>query len=226
VPVSPDPVIHVLDDPQRRCAEILAEQASRGGSIVLTGGTAVGPAYTTAARLEPNWRKVTLWWGDERCVRPSDPRSNFLLARETLLDRLLHLPGDVRRIRGEADPVAAAAEYDTLLRDATLDLLLLGLGPDGHCASLFPGSPQLDVEDRLATSGPPGLEPLVERVTLTLPALRSARRIVFIALGESKADAVAAAFSGDVSHDVPASLVRLAGAPVEVLVDQAAAARL
>ena len=220
------PVIHVLDDPQRACAEILAEQASRGGSIVLTGGSAVGPAYMTAARLEPNWRKVTLWWGDERCVRPGDPRSNYLLARETLLDRLLHLPGEVHRIRGESEPAEAAAEYDTLLGGVTLDLLLLGLGPDGHCASLFPGSPQLEVEDRLATSGPAGLEPFVDRVTLTLPALRSARRIVFIAPGEQKADAVAAAFGGGISHDVPASLVRLAEAPVEVLLDRAAAAKL
>jgi len=226
VPVSPEPVIRVLDDPQRACAELLAEQAGRGGSIVLTGGSAVAPVYTTASRLEPNWRKVTLWWGDERCVRPGDPRSNYLLACESLLDRLLHLPSQVHRIRGEAEPPAAAAEYDALLREATLDLLLLGLGPDGHCASLFPGSPQLDVDDRLATWGPPGLEPFVDRVTLTLPALRSARRIVFIALGESKADAVAAAFGGEISHDVPASLVRLAEVPVEVLLDRDAAASL
>jgi 6-phosphogluconolactonase len=132
----------------------------------------------------------------------------------------------VHRIRGEAEPAEAAAEYDRLLQGLELDLLLLGLGPDGHCASLFPGSPQLGVGDRLATHGPAGLEPWVERVTLTLPALRSARRIVFIALGESKADAVARAFGGEISHDVPASLVRASETPVEVLVDPAAAAKL
>jgi 6-phosphogluconolactonase len=220
------PDIRVLDDPPGVLAELLAEQAGRGGSIVLTGGSDVAEPYERAAAAQPDWSKVTLWWGDERCVPPDDERSNYGLAKRSLLDRLGEQPADVHRIRGELQPADAAGELNKQLEGAELDFLLLGLGPDGHCASLFPGSPQLDVEDVLATSGPAGLEPFVDRVTLTMPALRSARRIVFIATGERKAQAVAAAFGGEISHDVPASLVRLAPVRVEVLVDAAAASLL
>ena len=94
------------------------------------------------------------------------------------------------------------------------------------CASLFPGSPQLDVEDRRATSGPAGLEPFVDRVTMTMPTLRAARRIIFLVIGGSKADAVARSFGGEISRDAPASLVRLAPVPVEVYLDETAAAGL
>jgi len=226
MPTGTQPELRVVDDPAAAVGELLAEQAGRGGSIVLTGGDTPGKAYEHAAELERDWSRVTLWWGDERCVAPDDERSNYRLARETLLDRLDVPPRAVRRIRGELDPVAAARELDAALAGAELHLLLLGLGPDGHAASLFPGSPQLDVEDRRATSGPAGLEPFVDRVTMTLPTLRSASRIVFLVSGERKATAVARAFGGEVSHDVPASLLRLAPVPVEVVLDGAAASEL
>jgi 6-phosphogluconolactonase len=218
--------MHVVDDPPLAVGELLAEQARRGGSIVLTGGSSVDRAYEHAARLAPDWSSVTVWWGDERCVPPDDDRSNYKLAKESLLDNLESEPKDVHRIRGELQPADAAGELDKSLEGEELDFLLLGLGPDGHCASLFPGSPQLDVADRRATSGPAGLEPWVDRVTMTMPTLQSAKRIVFIASGASKADAVARAFGGDVSHDVPASLTRLAATPVEVYLDADAAAKL
>jgi 6-phosphogluconolactonase len=220
------PELHIVDDPAVPVAELLADQARRGGSIVLTGGSSPGPAYERAAALVPDWSNVVLWWGDERCVPPEHEWSNYRLAKETLLDRLEQRPREVHRIRGELAPAEAAAELDAALEGVELDLLLLGLGPDAHVASLFPGSSQLAVEDRRATSGPPGLEPWVDRVTMTMPQLRSAKRIVFIVEGASKADAVARAFGGETSPEAPASLVLLAPIPVEVFLDGPAAAKL
>jgi 6-phosphogluconolactonase len=220
------PELHVVDDPAVPVAELLAEQARRGGSIVLTGGSSAGPPYRRAAELEPDWSKVTLWWGDDRCVAPEHEWSNYRLAKETLLDHLEQQPREVHRIRGELSPEEAADQLDQELEGAELDLLLLGLGPDAHVASLFPGSPQLAVEDRRATSGPAGLEPFVDRVTMTMPEIRSAKRIVFIVDGESKAEAVARSFGGEISHEAPASLVLLAPIRVEVFLDPASASKL
>jgi 6-phosphogluconolactonase len=225
VPTSP-PELHVVDDPAAVVGRLLADQAARGGSIVLTGGSTPGIAYERAAALQPDWGRVDLWWGDDRCVPPEDERSNYRLARETLLDRLEDPPRTVHRIRGELPPLEAARELDEELAGVTFDLMLLGLGPDGHMASLFPGSPQLLVEDRRAVSGPAGLEPWVDRVTMTLPTIQAARRIVFLVAGEEKADAVFRAFEGDITAETPASLSRLAPVRVEVFLDRPAAARL
>ncbi len=225
-PMPQQPELHVVDDPATAVGELLAERARRGGSIVLTGGSTPGKAYECAAALAPDWSKVDLWWGDERCVPPEDERSNYRLAKETLLDRLAEQPADVHRIRGELEPADAAGEYDKTLEGVHLDLLLLGMGPDGHVASLFPGSPQLGIEDRRATSGPAGLEPWVDRVTLTMPTLRGAGEIVFLVAGESKADAAAQAFGGELSPKIPASLVLLAPTTVKVFLDPAAASKL
>ena len=224
MPQPPD--LQVVDDPAVPVGELLAEQARRGGSIVLTGGSGPGDAYRLAAKLEPDWSKVTLWWGDDRCVPPEHELSNYRLAKETLLDQLHEQPNEVHRIRGELQPADAAGELDKALEGAELDFMLLGLGPDAHVASLFPGSPQLAVEDRRATSGPAGLEPFVDRVTMTMTELRSAKRIVFIVTGESKAEAVVRAFAGEISADAPASLVRLAPVRVEVFLDRPAASKL
>jgi 6-phosphogluconolactonase len=223
--VPKQPELHVLDDPASAVGDLVAEQARRGGAIVLTGGSTPGRAYEHAVEAEPDWSRVSLWWGDERCVSPDDDRSNYKLAKDTLLDCLASQP-DVHRIEGELAPDEAARRYDTQIAGVELDLLLLGIGPDGHMASLFPGSPQLDVTDVSVTSGPAGLEPFVDRVTLTVPAIQAARRIVFLVSGESKADAVERAFLGDITPSVPASLARLAPVAVEVFLDPPAAARM
>jgi 6-phosphogluconolactonase len=159
-------------------------------------------------------------------VPPDDENSNYRLAAETLLAHLETPPAETHRIRGELPPAEAAAELDGELEGVELDLLLLGLGSDGHIASLFPGSPQLHVTDGRATHGPAGLEPWVERVTMTLPTIQAAQRIVFLVTSEGKADAAAAAFAGPVTEDVPASLTRLSPNPVAVYLDQAASSKL
>jgi 6-phosphogluconolactonase len=220
------PDLRIGGDPAAEVGVLLADQAARGGSIVLTGGSSPGKAYERAAALQPDWGRVTLWWGDDRCVPPDDERSNYRLAKETLLDRLEAPPREVHRIRGELPPAEAADELDAALEGVELDLLLLGLGSDGHMASLFPGSPQLAVLDRRATSGPPGLEPFVDRVTMTLPEIQSARSIIFLVIGEDKADAVRRAFAGEPTPDVPASLALLAPVDVQVFLDHAAASKL
>jgi 6-phosphogluconolactonase len=220
------PDFRISDDPAREVAELLADRAARGGSIVLTGGSAPDRAYRLAAALQPDWGEVSVWWGDERSVPPDDERSNYRLARENLLDGLETPPAEVHRIRGELPPERAADELDQELDGVELDLMLFGLGPDAHMASLFPGSPQLDVEDRRAAWGPAGLEPFVDRVTMTLPTIWSAHQIVFLVSGANKADAVAAAFGGEIGKAAPASLARLAPVPVEVFLDPAAGSKL
>jgi 6-phosphogluconolactonase len=223
--VPKPPELHVVDDPAIAVGELVAEQARRGGTIVLTGGSTPARAYEHAAQLTPDWSKVSLWWGDERCVPPDDARSNYRLAKETLLDRLAAQP-DVHRIEGELAPEEAARRYDEQIGGVELELLLLGIGPDAHMASLFPGTPQLDVTDRTVTSGPAGLDPFVDRVTLTVPAIQAAKRIVFLISGAGKAEAVERAFAGEITPSAPASLARLAPIPVEIFLDPPAAARM
>jgi 6-phosphogluconolactonase len=216
-----EPSLHVEDDPARRVGGLLAAAAAAGEAIVLTGGHSIGPAYEHAASIQPDWSRASVWWGDERAVPPDDERSNYLLAKGTLLDRLDREP-DVHRIRSELQPADAAGEYDQAIEGVTLDLLLLGLGPDAHMASLFPGSPQLLERERLVASGPAGLEPFVDRITLTLPALLGARRIVFLVTGADKAQAVRRAFRDEIRDDAPASLLRRGNVPIDVYLDEAA----
>lgn len=220
-----EPAIHVLDDPAGALGDLLAEAAGRGQTIVLTGGSSVGAAYEHAAGVQPDWSDASVWWSDERCVPPDHELSNYGLARRTLLDRLRREP-HVHRIRGELQPADAAGEYDRALHGVELELLLLGLGADGHIASLFPGSRQLQERERWVTSGEARLEPFVDRVTMTLPALFSARRIAFLVSGEDKAPAVARAFAGEVTDEVPGSLLRLGEAPIDVYLDAGAAGGL
>jgi 6-phosphogluconolactonase len=207
-------------------ADVLVAEARGGSSIVLTGGESPGRAYELAAERESDWSRATLWWGDERCVPPDDDRSNYRLARERLLDGLRAQPAAVHRIRGEAGAEAAAHEYDKLLEGARLDFVLLGLGPDGHTASLFPNQPTLDERERRAIPAEATLEPLVERVTMTVPVLCSAPEVLFLVTGEQKAEAVERVFGQPPSPDTPASLIRSAPGRTRVVADAAAASRL
>ena len=170
----------VLDDADAaatRAGELLAEAAREGGHIALSGGKTPEAAHETAARLQPDWSRVEVWWGDERCVPPDDERSNFAMAKRSLLDRVAIEPAAVHRIRGELDPEAAAAEYDAALRGVRLRMNILGLGPDGHTASLFPDAPGLREGERLAIAADAGLEPFVPRVTMTPPHARRTRTV-------------------------------------------------
>jgi 6-phosphogluconolactonase len=205
-------------------ADELAAAARGAAAIALTGGSSVGRAYELAAEREPDWSSVSVWWGDERCVPPDDERSNYRLARETLLDRLEAGPREVQRIHGELGAVEAAREYDELLRGVRLDLVLLGIGPDGHVASLYPGQPTLEERERRAIPAEARLEPFVERVTMTLPVLCSAPLVLFEVTGEQKAEAVERGFARAPGPETPASLVRSSGGRTRLVADRAAVA--
>ena len=218
----------VLGDPEAAAAataERLAEAARAGAEIALTGGSTPRRAYELAAQREPDWSRAGAWWGDERCVDPADERSNYRLAREALLDRLAGGPA-VHRIRGELEPEAAADEYERELGETRLDLVLLGIGPDGHVASLFPEAPTLDERERRVVAAKAGLEPFVPRVTLTLPVLCAARAVLFLVTGEEKAEAARAAFADEPSPRTPASLVRAADGDSVAILDRTAGSSL
>src|SRR5581483_4888073 len=202
-------------------------RARRPGAARSCSPAARLPARPTSARRRnsPTGARSSCGGATSAACRPTTS-ARTTASRATLLDRLQEEPHTIHRIRGEASPAEAAAELDSALAGAQLDFLLLGMGPDGHMASLFPGSPQLEVTDRRATHGPPGLEPWVDRITFTVPTIQSAKRIVFLIAGESKAEAAARAFTGEISPDTPSSLARLAPVAVEVFLDPAAAARI
>ena len=212
-----------VEDPAEVVAEKLAAAARAGGNVVLTGGTSVAHAYERAAALEPDWSKVDVWFTDERCVPTDDDRSNYKLVRDTL-----QVDGArMHRMRGELGRDQGATLYEQELGSLErFDLVLLGLGPDGHVASLFPLQPTLDVTERKAIGAEAHLEPFVDRITLTLPMLRAAREIVFLVTGDRKADAAARAFDGEPSRETPGSLVRAIRGVTTAVLDSAAAAKV
>jgi 6-phosphogluconolactonase len=223
------PELVVTDDPAGAAAERLV--AAAGGQVALAGGSTPKATYERVAGLGVDWSSTGFWFGDDRAVPPDHEHSNYRMAREALLDHVE--PGAVHRIEGELGYEEAADEYERELREAfgddppALDLILLGLGPDAHTASLFPGDAALGERERWAVGvETPGMAPLVPRVTLTLPALNAGREVVFLVAGEDKADAVARAFSGAPDPGAPASLVAPDQGSLVVLLDPPAAARL
>jgi 6-phosphogluconolactonase len=228
------PTFQIVADPAQECAERLAEAAHAGGHVALTGGSTPRVAYERLAALDVNWPGVSLWWGDERCVPPDDERSNYGMAKAALLDRIRGPGPTIHRIEGEREePRAAADAYEDELRDVfgdgvpQLDLILLGLGPDAHVASLFPGQMALEVHDRLVVAvEEPGRPPWVARVSMTLPVLNAGREVLFLVTGADKADAAHRAFVGPPERDAPGSLIAPESGRLTVILDEAAAARL
>ena len=210
----------ILDDPQavaREAADLIAGEIKGGArTLVLAGGSTPARAYQLLAERPVEWGRVAILFGDERCVPADHPESNYLMARRSLIDRVS--PATVHRMPGELGPETGAALYEPVLRTLSpLDLVLLGMGPDGHTASLFPGHPAVAAEGlAVGVRGSP--KPPPERVSLTLGCLRAARRVVFLVTGADKAQAVAAASRGA----VPSGMIPEA----EYLLDRAAAAQL
>ena len=176
-------------------------------TLCLTGGSTPEPAYRRLAQAEGiDWARVHIFWGDERSVPPDHPDSNVGMARRALLDAI-EIPDDnIHRMPGECDHEKGALVYEQALEqffgdDLAFDVLHLGMGTDGHTASLFPGSPALDeMERRVVASTAPAGSPTPERVTLTYPALNRARLCLVAAAGEAKREAfqdVLDAFDGE-----------------------------
>lgn len=219
----------VAADPQdaaARAGRLLAMAAHAGEHIALAGGSTPRRAYELAALQNGDWSNAEIWWGDERCVPADDDRSNFRLVQASLLSWLARPPAAVHRIRVELGAERAATEYDGELHGVQLGLVLLGIGPDGHTASLFPNSPALTETSSRAVAAQPGLDPHVERVTLTPAALAEAAHVVFLAVGAEKAEPVLRALSGAPSPTTPASLVRSRSGTTTAIVDAAAASWL
>jgi 6-phosphogluconolactonase len=246
--VTTGPTIRIVSD-MREIASAGADEfvagALRGSAekpfrVLLSGGKTPEPLYQLLAseptRSRLDWNSVELYFGDERPVAPEDPDSNYGMVRRTLLLPLGLAAPRTYRIRGEAmDLSLSARRYEALLRnrfnaypplDPSFDLVLLGLGADGHTASLFPKQPTLDERERRAIPAEPKLEPFVERVTLTVPVLCSAPEVVFIVTGDAKAEAVERAFARTPDPETPGSLIRSAQGRTRVVADAAAASRL
>jgi 6-phosphogluconolactonase len=217
--------VEVVDDPAETVAEHLV---AASGHVVLTGGSTPRQAYERAAELRHDWSGVTFWFSDERCVPPESEDSNYRMVEKALLQTTTG--AEVRRMEGERGPEGAARHYTGELGAVfahelpAVDLMLLGIGPDAHLCSLFPDAPALDEREApVAGVEEAGMEPLVSRVTLTLPVVDAAEELIFLVTGEGKAEALSRAL-GDPDPSAPSSLVQNDSA--RVVCDAAAASRL
>ena len=214
--------LHFPDDFPRHAAAFLREEIQRAIDarglcrLALSGGGTPRAIHEQLAILGADlpWDHVQITFGDERCVPPDHAESNYRMARESLLDRVPIPAGNVFRIRGEIAPEDAAREIESRLAAVAArcgepryihDVLLLGVGDDGHTASLFPGSPALDETARnvIPTTGP---KPPPQRITMTFPLLNAARHVCFLAAGAAKRPIIDAILAGDTRY--PATRVR------------------
>lgn len=227
------PELRVLEDPAQVVADRLFALARVGGEVALSGGSTPQRAYELASQRNVDWSKLTLWFGDDRAVGPDHPDSNYRMVADAWLNYIPERRRPrVMRVEGERGWEGAADHYEGLMRDELgerpqFDYALMGLGPDGHTASLFPGQPTLQEAARFVVGVPEaGMEPWLPRVSLTLPVFNAAREVVFLVSGEAKAPAVARAFGRPPDRTAPAALVRPAHGRLQVLLDPPAARQL
>ncbi len=210
--------------------------AERGAfAVALSGGNTPRAAYELLAadplRTSLSWNEVFIYFGDERCVPPDDPRSNYRMAREAFLDAVPIPSANVARMRGETDPGLAANEYASILRtdlgaNPRFDLIMLGLGEDGHTASLFPGIGQV-IEENSLVEAAYAQSQAMWRITVTPKLINAARRVVFAVEGVAKARALAAVIEGPREPiTYPAQVVQPSSGELTWLVDDAAASLL
>ncbi|MGJ9423528.1 6-phosphogluconolactonase [Aeromicrobium sp. CF3.5] len=219
--MSTERVIHpdadtLAGDIAERLAEAIsrAQQQGREPHVVLTGGTIAIAAYEQLSADGADWSRVHLWWGDERFVAAGHEDRNDQQARDAFIDRL-GIPDDHVHAMpardasahdgGEQSMSDAADGYGASLPGEPFDLVLLGLGPDGHVASLFPGFTQLDEQVRSCVEVYDSPKPPPERITLTFPALNRSAEVWFLVSGDGKADAVARVVAGSPVAETPAS---------------------
>jgi 6-phosphogluconolactonase len=240
VDVFPDKTALIRAEAERIVA--LANEAidQRGRFLLsLSGGSTPRPLYELLAS-EPyvariDWSRVHLFWGDERCVPPDHPDSNYRMTREALLDRVQIPTENVHRIHGEAEPHEAAAAYERELRELfgagdapgrSFDLALLGMGPDGHTASIFPGTPATTETRRWAMAVHVERPRPMWRVTLTTVVLNAAADVTFLVAGADKADRLREVLQGAGPLRLPAQLVKPTHGALHWMVDGAAGSAL
>ncbi len=216
-----------------RLAELAARSVAERGAfrLALAGGSTPRRLYSLLAaspwRDRIAWPRVHVFWGDERCVPPDDPASNYRLAREAFLAHVPVPRAQVHRMRGEADPPLAAREYAAVLGEEPLDLALLGMGADGHTASLFPDTPDLRTETRRVIMTRSSVAPFA-RISLTVPVFNAAGAVMFLVAGREKAGRVAEVL-GQIAAArplLPAALVQPESGAWEWFLDDDAAREL
>jgi len=223
-----------------KCAAAAAERGR--ARIAISGGSTPKAAFALLAdpkqpwRAEMPWDRLDLWWVDERCVPPDDADSNYRMTREALLDRVPIRAEQVHRMQGELEPAEAAARYDLQLRNAfglsgvelpQFDVLQLGMGPDGHTASLFPHTAALNETARLATENHVETVKDSWRITLTRPAINNAAEVFFLIGGPDKAQILQEVLLGPLDPErLPSQSIAPASGILTLLLDAASAAKL
>ena len=223
-------------------ATVAAAVASRGlARVAISGGNTPRTMFelladpTQPLRAQVPWDKLDLFWVDERCVPPDHPESNYRMTNEAMLSKVPLAPQRIHRMEGELDPGIAAARYESTIRNAfklegaqtpTFDLIFLGMGDDGHTASLFPHTQALDNLSNIVIANHVSQKD-TWRITLTWPVINQGREVAFLIEGEDKADVLHKVFLGPYDPEtLPSQLIRPASGRLTLLLDSAAADKL